>query len=286
MHRALVLAVLGAAACGGPDVPRLPPIAVGGGGARLMDEARTPAEAYENAFGKLTGCHNRVRQGLGNANNRNHRDAAGALAEIVESLRVMRALVTEEAKKAYDPYIASYESLARDTDLDRAPANWQTRIDTGEKEIKSKFSYAQAPIVSAWPPGMGPGTSSTEAPQSTTKTPDAAAPPPHSKGPEIPIRLSFKAWKQSHADLVEAFKTGRGAEAAYADIQSAVAAMKQGLPAARHAKLDLMLAVYEQQHGETKGFTAVPQHGSKDLILKQLDVVKETLESEYDPDRK
>ncbi|HKS15788.1 MAG TPA: hypothetical protein VJU16_00590 [Planctomycetota bacterium] len=265
----------------------MPPLSVGGGGVRMMDEARTPAEAYENAYSKLTGCHNRVRSGLGSSVQRNYRDAAGALEEIAEALRVMRALVADEAKPAYDPYIASYAELAADTNRDRAPANWLTRIDVGEKEIKSKFSYVQAPIVATWPPGMGPSSGDAPAPKPQTPPSDTASPPPPApKGPEMPIRLAYKAWKQSHADLADAFKAGRDATAAYADVKSAIAAMKQGVPAARHAKLDLMLAVYDQQHGETKGFTTIPAHGSKELILKQLDVVKETLESEYDPDRK
>ncbi len=287
MRRAPFLAVLFAGACSAPDIPRLPPISVGGGGARLMNEARTPAEAYENAFGTLTGCHNRVRSGLGPTADRNYIDASAALDEIAESLRVMRALVIEEAKPAYDPYIASYADLALDVERRRPPANWQTRLDQGEKEIKSKFSYAQAPIVADWPAGMGPTHGTVPQPKPPLAPTDADVPPPSSpKGPEIPIRLAYKAWKQSHADLAAAFNSGKDATRAYTDVQDAIAAMKQTLPRARHAKLDLMLAVYEQQHGETKGFSAVPAHGSKELILKQLDVVKETLEAEYDPDRK
>jgi hypothetical protein len=271
-------------ACGSAEIPRLPPISVGGGGVRLMDEARTPAEAYDNAYSTLTGCHQRVRSGLGPAGQRNYIDASAALEEIAESLRVMRALVKEEAKPAFDPYIASYTDLAEDVGRRSPPANWQTRLDQGEREVKSKFSYAQAPIVADWPAGMGPTHGTAPPSKPPAPAPDPAAPAP--KAPEVSIRLAFKAWKQSHADLAEAFRAGRDAASAYEDVKAAIAAMKQGLPAARHAKLDLMLAVYEQQHGETKGFTAIPAHGSRELILKQLDVVKETLETEYDPDRK
>jgi len=200
----------------------------------------------------------------------------------------MRALVVESAKAAYDPYIATYAELATDVERQRPPSNWRTRIDQGEKEIKTRFSYATAPIVKEWPPGMGPGTGTSPPPPHPETTPegDASPPPPPPKTPVLSMRLAFKAWKQSHADLAAAFQAGRDPAAAYTDIQAAIAAMKQGLPEARHAKLDLMIAVYDQQHVETKGFTTVPAHGSKELILKQLDVVKETLETEYDPDRK
>jgi hypothetical protein len=284
MHRALLLGILFAFGCGGPDIPRLPPLSIGGGGVRLMNEARTPAEAYENAFGQFTGCHNRVRAGLGRDMPRNYLDAAGALEEIAESLRVMRALVVSSAQAAYDPYIESYAELASDVGRRRPPANWLTRIDQGEKEIKSRFSYTNAPIVTEWPPGMG--TNHEPTPASNRPPETATPPPPAPRAPAIPIRLAFKAWKQSHADLAAAFQNGRDPGAAYGDVLDAIDAMKKAVAAERRAKLDLMLAVYEQQHGETGGFKAPPPQGSRELILKQLDVVKETVETEYDPDRK
>ena len=296
MQRALVITVLLAVSCGGPDIPRLPPLSVGAGGVRMMSESRTPAEAYETAFAQLTGLHNRVRMGLGPSEQRNYLDATQALEEIAENLRVMRSVVEESAKPAYEPYIEEYTELALDVGRRRPPANWQTRVDISEKEVKSKFSYAQAPIVAEWPPGLGP-TKESPAP---TNTSQAKAPPPQPlaadpfdpkpsapvPAPAMPSRLAFKAWKQSHADLAAAFAGGKDATSAYEDVKSAIAAMKQSIPASRHAKLDLMVAVYEQQHGETKGFSAVPSHGNKELIQKQLDVVRETLETEYDPDRK
>ena len=282
-----MLAVLVAVGCGAPDIPRLPPLSIGAGGVRLMNEARTPREAYDNAYGRLTGCHNRVRFGLGQADPRNYLDSGGALEEVAESLRVMRALVPDSAKPDYDPYIMAYEELASDVGRQRPPANWQTRIDQGEKEIKSKFSPGQATVVKEWPPGLGPGPegpSSAGSQASPPKEASPVAPPP--AAPVVPIRMSYKSWKQSHSDLVAAFQAGTDPTAAYKDVQDSIAAMKQGVPADRRAKLDLMLSVYEQQSAETNGFKSAPPRGSKELILKQLDVVKETLEAEYDPDRK
>ena len=285
MKRLPFLLALLLSGCSGPDIPRMPPISVGGGGVRLMDDAKTPAEAYENAFAMMTGCHNRVRQGLGIGTQRNFLDAAAALEEIADALRVMRALVPDGSKPAYDPYIKTYAELASDVGRQRPPATWQTVIDRGEREIKSKFPYSTAPIVSEWPPGMGPNAGAVPP---ATGPAESGSPPPPAANPAavVPLRLAFKAWKQSHADLAAAFDAGKDAAAAYDDVRGAISAMKEGLPAARHAKLNLMLAVYEQQHSETKGFASVPPHGSKALILKQLNVVKETLETEYDPDRK
>jgi len=287
MPRALSLIVLLALGCSGPDIPRLPPLSVGSGGVRLMNEASTPREAYDNAYGKFTGCHNRVRFGLAQSNPRNYLDSGGALEEIAESLRVMRALVPEGAKADYDPYIMAYEELALDVGRQRPPSNWQTRIDQGEKEIKSRFSPGQATVVKDWPPGLGPASDGSAPAGQPPPPPKAASPDaPTPAAPAVPLRISFKAWKQSHADLAAAFQAGTDPAAAYKDVQDSIAAMKQAMPAERRAKLDLMLAVYEQQHAETGGFKTAPPRGSKDLILKQLDVVKETLEAEYDPDRK
>lgn len=266
----------------------MPPVSIGGGGVRLMNEAKNPAEAYDNAFSSLTGCHNRVRLGLGPAAQRNYIDAAAALEDIAEALRIMRALVVDASKPAYDPFIADYAELAADVSRRRPPSNWQTRLDQNEKDVKSKFSYVTAPIVKDWPAGMGPTHEGSTAAPPPAPPSDGIddLPPPSNTVTIVPLRLAFKAWQQSHADLAAAFKAGRSAASAYADVQAAITVMKQNVPPGRHAKLDLMLAVYEQQYGETKGFSAVPPHGSKDLILKQLDVVKETLETEYDPDRK
>jgi len=287
MRRLLALSVFLASSCSdGPDIPRIPTIALSGGGAHLMTNARTPYEAYDNAYGQMTPCHLRVRSGLGQSPERNYVDSGAALQEIAEALKNMQVLVTAEAKAAFDTYITNYSQLASDVQRHQPPANWQTRIDLGEKEIKIRFAPSKASIVTEWPPGMGPKGGAPVEANTPKETPPTPAPPPAPKAPEVPVRLAFKAWKQSHADLVEAFKAAKDPRTTYGDVLGALAAMKEGLPAARHAKLDLMRAVYEQQHEETKGFTAVPPHGSKELILKQLDVVKETLETEYDPDRK
>jgi hypothetical protein len=287
MRFTLILTSLLLLGCGGDAEVRVPPVGVGGGGARILQDAKTPAEAYENAFASFTPCHNRVRRGLGTSVQQNYRDAAAALEEVTGNLRIMQALVVDASKPAFDPYIADYADLAKAVDRQNAPANWQTRLDRNEREIKSKFSFLEAQIVTQWPEGMGP-QATTPAPKPPAPAPDSApaptpVPPP---SPAMPPRLAYRAWKQSHTDLVAAFQGGKEAASPYADVQAALAAMKQGLPAARHAKIDLMLAVYEQQNGETRGFTTVPPHGSKELILKQLDVVKESLEAEYDPDKK
>jgi len=282
MFRRLTILLVFAASCSDvAEIPRLPPVSVGGGGMRLMGDARTPAEAYDFAFTKLKGCHIRVRSGLGDPETKNYIDASAALSEIAEGLKTMQSLVTAEAKEDYLPYITRYESLALDVSRRRPPANWQTKIDQDEREIRSKFSPKNAAIVQDWPPELRPA-------KETVKDPGkpAEAPPPPSKTPDVPFRLAFKAWRQAHADLVELFTAGKDCRQAYADTLSALAAMKEGTPAARHPKLGLMVAVYEQQHEETKGFTAVPPHGSKELILRQLGVVKDTVEAEYDPDRK
>jgi hypothetical protein len=254
MHRILALSLLVLVGCGGPEVPRMPPLSVGSGGVRMMDEARTPAEAYENAFSKLTGCHNRVRSGLGSSSQRNYRDAGGALEEIAESLRVMRALVTDEAKPAYDPYIAAYAELAVDTSRDRAPANWQTRIDQGERDIKGKFSYVQAPIVSTWPRGWDR--------ERRRRPPSKAASPirlaaRRGQGPEIPHPPSYKAWKQSHT-ISPGLQAGRCDGTTYADVQSSIAAMKQGSRGAPRRETRPALAVYEQQLARRREFSAIP----------------------------
>jgi hypothetical protein len=283
MLRLLVPLLILAASCSdAPDIPRLPPVSIGSGRVKLMTDAKTPAEAYDLAFTKITGCHVRVRTGLGGSEAKNYLDASAALSEVAESLKTMQALVTEEAKEGYLPYIARYEGLALDVSRHRIPASWQTRIDQDEREIKSQFSTKTAPIVRDWPPGLRP----EKEPAAEPGKPADPPPPPPVKTPDVPFRLAFKAWKQSHTDLVDLFTAGKDCKQAYSDILNALSAMKEGIPAARQPKLGLMISVYEQQHEETKGFTAIPPHASKELILKQFGVVKETLEAEYDPDRK
>src|SRR5690349_3099654 len=125
MRRLPAVVMLLLAACSdGPDIPRIPTIALSGGGARLMTNARTPTEAYDNAYGLMTPCHLRARQGLGQSPQRNYVDSASALRDIVEALTVMQSLVSAESKAAYDPYIASYTQLASDVERHQPPANW------------------------------------------------------------------------------------------------------------------------------------------------------------------
>ncbi|MBI4564918.1 MAG: hypothetical protein HY716_09535 [Planctomycetes bacterium] len=274
-------AIIVAAGCSGPEFPDLPPIAIGGGGARLMTDARTPAEAYDNAYSRLTGLHLQVRDSLSRMGMKNVAGAKAALDEIVENLEILHSLLSDPAaKEALRPYVIAYRELAADVERGRYGANWKTQIDQAEREIKSRFAPSKVAIMSSWPPGREPTPPDAAKPAADASTPE---PPP----PPVPsYRLAFQAWKQSHADLTERFKNSADCAGAYASVLEAVDAMKSQLPEARRAKLELMRSVYEQQHAETSGFTKIPEHGSKELILRQLGIVQETLEREYDPEKK
>src|SRR5262245_36630394 len=60
-----VITLCAAVGCGGgPNVPDMPPLSIGGGGVALMTDAKTPREAYELAYSRLRNFHAKLESCL------------------------------------------------------------------------------------------------------------------------------------------------------------------------------------------------------------------------------
>src|SRR5262245_47932953 len=89
----IALALSIACGCGGGGV-EIPAVELGGSsGARLMNgNAKTPSEAYDNAYSQLTRAHYNVRRNL-ESRSQNQYGAREAMKQIVGCLEAMRGCV-------------------------------------------------------------------------------------------------------------------------------------------------------------------------------------------------
>lgn len=242
--------------------PQVPVVQIGGGGVKLMTDAKTPYEAYDFSYSSLTREHLRVKTLLkGGA--KNHSGAASTLETIAEHLRTMQALVAEPAKSGLAPYIAKYRTLAADAGAMRLPAGWESQIDLWEREVRSSFSPSAVAIPEQWPPGLGPAAKESPAP-----APDEAG-----------FRVAQKAWKASVAEIVQLYGAAKDASAPGADAKAALAEMIRKAPGERGSRLELMRQVLEKLSTSTSSFAAVPEGGTREGVLWELGKIAETVES-------
>src|SRR5262249_51904675 len=104
----IALAVSLAWGCSGGAV-EIPTVELGGAGAaRIMNgTAKSPSEAYENAYSQLTRAHYNVRRNL-DGRSQNQYGAREAMKQIVGCLEIMRSCVPPAGQSPFDPYLARY----------------------------------------------------------------------------------------------------------------------------------------------------------------------------------
>src|SRR5437868_5358814 len=115
----IAMAAVLSAGCGGGAV-EIPTVELGGGGgARLMNgTAKTPAEAYDNAYSQLTRAHLNVRRNL-EGRSQNQYGAREAMKQIVACVETMRSCVPPADQSRFDPYLARYSGWVKELDKDR-----------------------------------------------------------------------------------------------------------------------------------------------------------------------
>src|SRR5690349_21846906 len=134
------LASLGCAS-GGVEIPA---VELGAGGARLMnDQARTPGEAYEKAYGYLSRAHQNVQRNL-ETRGQNLVGAREAMELILRCLETMRNCVPEPDRPKFEPYLAKYSGWLKALEDGTWGGSFLTDFERLEREVKTAFNPASA----------------------------------------------------------------------------------------------------------------------------------------------
>jgi hypothetical protein len=303
----IVFAVSLAWGCGGGGM-EIPTVELGGsGGARLMNgNARTPAEAYDNAYSQLTRAHYNVRRNL-DSRSQNQYGAREAMKQIVVCLETMRACVPPADQSRFDPFLSRYAGWVKELDNGTWGGSFLTDFDRTEREVKSKFNPSGAEMLAEFPHASAPEKKPDAAPRRPTEKPETVLtpdqvevpvsrnPPPAEVARPKPVdpppnptasqRLLYKAWSAAHNDLIAAYKEKKACKAKYEEVVESLRLMKAQLAGEKATKLQIYIDYYGGVDEKTRGFTALPEKTAEKDIVDELDVAARVIRKEFNPDK-
>ncbi|HLY09515.1 MAG TPA: hypothetical protein VKW04_09455 [Planctomycetota bacterium] len=280
----------------------IPTVEFGGPtGARLMNgQAKSPADAYDNAYSQLTRAHYNVHRNL-DARGQNPLGAKEAVVAIIQSLETMKSCVAAADQAPFDPYIARYAVWQKDIENGTWGGAFLTDLERTEREVKSKFNPGSVQVLAEFPGSVKPAPAPAKAPEPpfsddkvevpVLKKPDrpdpAKVPPPEvpAVNPEILKRLHFKSWDRAHDDLIAAYKDRKDCTSKYEDVVAALKILKGECAGEQVTLLDIYLNYYADVSDKTKTFTALPEKTTERDILDELDVAARVIRKRFNPDK-
>jgi len=287
----LVLAV-GGGCSGGAEIPTME---LGGpDGARVINgQARTPAEAYDNAYSQLTRAHINVYRNL-EARGQNQLGAREALAQILRCLEIMKACVPAVERARFDLYLSRYGGWLKDVDNGTWGGSFLTDLERTEREIKSFFNPSTATVLPEFPAAKtekpaDPSLASDKVEVPVLKNNPAAEAPRARQEPEInpavALRVLYKAWDRAHDDLIAAYKDKKPCAAKYDDVVASLRLLKDKQTGEPAAKLQIYIEYYAGVKEKTQNFTVLPEKTVEKDILDELDVAARVIRKEFNPDK-
>jgi hypothetical protein len=331
MRAPLLRLLLAGLAAGGPaagglagcaDGAEVPPLEIGSGGIRALGgNARSPVEAYENAYGQIHKQTSLVVRALTDRSV-NLYAARESMATLLKSLETMRAMAAPVERPRFDPYVERYRTWLSDLDRNVWGGSFVTDVERSEIEVKTKFNPGKTEILAEFPGAApaAPAATAPVAPPSSTPAakappggvpsdkvevpPSTTPPPPARPAPPVPgptettppaaaptgasARIYYKAWDRAHDDLTAAVKSKKDARRNYDDVIESLRGLKAQTPAGEKTKkLDIYLDYYASVHEKTKGFTTLPE-GEKVTekdVADELDVAARVIRSLFNPDK-
>lgn len=286
MNRILGMASLAllAACSDAPDLS-LPPIAVGGGGARLM----SGRGSYDDCYSMMTKLHLQLREGLRPP--ANHLAVGGSLDEIIANLEAMQAAVIPEQRPKFDPFLKEYgewrDAFRRGTTAGLEPAvtelERRIRISLGPSKVTlADKAEAAAPkeVVKKPEDPLLPKRDPPDKPVDEPKKPDPEVKP----AKDTAYWMVYAAWKQSHADLVDAYTKKGDWKKPFDRTLESLAALKERVAIENdRASLEVYIKHYKATRDK------IEKGGSEakdDYILGDLRVVSNLIEGTFNPDKK
>jgi hypothetical protein len=308
------IVLLFALGCAGSGA-ELPPVEIGGSGARLMSgTGKTPEESYEIAYAQLSKQHLNVRRAL-EPRGRNLYGASLSMQAILDAFERMRSLVTPPCQVRFDPWIAKYKEWQKEVERDTWGGSFLQDLDVAERRVKEVFSLDAVELVTAQPiaakdpppairpaPPAAPRETPVAIPPDKAVLPPARPVPPASEAPvpaertasQLPpaapagnSRIYYKAWDGFHDALAAAFKaTPRpDCRSKYEDLRDSLQLLKATLSSDRALKLQIYIDYYAAMSEKTRTFSSLPEKTTDKDILDELEVVARVIRKEFNPDR-
>ncbi len=286
-------ALLLVAGCGSAEIP---PIEIGGGGARLMNgRARDAVDAYQMAYAQLSPQHHRVRASLEPRGQNLHGAKVGVEA-IIYYLETMKSVVTPAWQGRFEPYLAKYREWVQDISRNTWGGSFLQDFERTGQEVRSRFRpdlVEFADPAAAAPEAKPP--SPPAVPPETPPPPKAPAEQPVNRPPQKPeagppapglsAGLLFRAWDGAHNDLIAAYKQKKDVRSRYEMVQEALGHLKRQLPADRAGRLQIYIDYYAALHDRTKGFTLLPEKTTEQDVVDELNVAARVIRNEFNPDK-
>jgi hypothetical protein len=286
----LLALIVGGGCSGGAEIPTME---LGGpDGARMTNgQARTPAEAYSNAYSLLTRAHINVNRNL-ESRGQNQLGAREALAQILRCLEIMKACVPTVDRARFDLYLSRYGGWLKDVDNGTWGGSFLTDLERTEREVKSFFNPATTTVLSEFPTAKPekPGDPSlasdkVEVPILKTAAEAPKARPEPEMNPAVAVRVLYKAWDRAHDDLIAAYKEKKPCGAKYDDVVAALRLLKDKQTGDPAAKLQIYIEYYGGVKEKTQSFTVLPEKTVEKDILDELDVAARVIRKEFNPDK-
>ncbi|MHC4605383.1 MAG: hypothetical protein ACYTAF_00415 [Planctomycetota bacterium] len=301
----IIVILIAAAAASCSNGFEIPPVSFTGGNPGLAQGGKTTMEQYDQALAWLTKQHLYARKAL-ELTPPNFYSASKEIRGILKNLQKMQALTAEPTATDIGEYIARYSKLLEAVERHTAGQTTIDRLTRYEREIKSRFSTGQVPILVEVPrEGTKPKKDGKKATKKEDEDADALPPPeeeragddaepekPVEKAPkqkdtgDLPFWVLYKSWQQVHADLVSAYganrECGRHYERVTRVVEMLAAAAEEG-----ESRDTLLLCgrSYGAVHKKTEGFTSLPEKLTRENILAQLEQVADIIRSYFDPDK-
>ncbi|HLY74879.1 MAG TPA: hypothetical protein VKU80_12240 [Planctomycetota bacterium] len=284
---------------GGADIP---PVEIGGpSGARLMNgQAKSPAEAYENAYARLTRAHYDVHRNL-DARGQNQLGASEAMAQIIRCLEMMRVCVPIADRDPFDPYIVRYTGWEKDIEKGTWGGAFLTDLERTEREVKSKFNPGSVRCLPQFTDAVRIEPVPVKNPEPTFTADKVEVPVlKKTEGPEAPkefssdlpvvnpaatLKLLYKAWDRAHDELVAAYKEKKDCKPKYEDAVAALKLLKDQHHGEQAKSLELYLNYYADISEKTRTFSALPEKTTEKDILDELDVAARVIRKRFNPDK-
>jgi hypothetical protein len=271
----------------------IPTISIEDGGAGLLTSAGNPNEAYHKAYATVIKKANRI-EGM-EAREKLFLDRI--LLNIVKNLKTMQTLLVDPAPETVNPLIDFYSEMYQKANRKQIQlGNWdKAKFLKRKREVQKNFA---PPIVSLTktnptdpekgeipPPleekGMVPPPGEEKGKEPVVIKDPAPAPKKDSSAAEY--RLLYKAWVNSHEELVEAFQKKQNTNPSYEEVVTSLEKISGLLKPKKAETLVVYRNFYARIHEDTAGFTTLPAGAKKEDILNDLRIVFSGIQKELTP---